>query len=117
MAEGQPPISATVISGWKKDAVVIAVLIALVLPLRIWLLCSTEVASRDSIGYIRYALQFECYTWDQVLHKHDQHPGYSLAVLGVSWPVRWATGTTDAETMQFTAQLTGLLAAFLLLYP
>src|SRR6516162_6483488 len=117
MAEPETPQDAVATAGWKKDAVALALLIALVLPLRIWLLGSTEVASRDSIGYIRYALQFEYFAWDQVLYRHDQHPGYSLAVLAVSWPVRWVTGETAAETMQLAAQLAGTLAAFLLLYP
>ena len=37
----------------------LAMLLVLVLPLRAWLFVNTEVAARDSIGFIRYALQLE----------------------------------------------------------
>jgi hypothetical protein len=66
MAELVPVPDRTPATGWKKDAAALVLLVLLVLPLRLWLLTSTEVASRDGIGYIRYALQFEHFTWDQV---------------------------------------------------
>ena len=103
--------------GWKKDALALALLLALVLPLRLWLLGSAVATARDGIGYIRYALEFEQLSWRRVIDKNHQHPGYPLALLMVSEPVRWATGETDAPTMQFAGQLTSMLAALLLLYP
>src|SRR5882724_9500339 len=109
--------SATACS-WKKDAIALGLLVLLVLPLRLWLLVNTEVAARDSIGYIRYALKFESEEgWKQVIKDNDQHPGYALTVLAVSQPLRSASGQTDAATMQLAAQLTTVLAAILLLYP
>src|SRR5260370_22638700 len=87
--------------GWKKDAVVLGLLVLLVLPVRLWLLVNTEVAARDSIGYIRYALKFESdEDWKEVIKEKDQHPGYALTVLAVSRPLRSASGQTDAATMQ-----------------
>ena len=80
----------------------LALLLALVLPLRMWLICDTEVAARDSIGFIRYALQFENKSWQAVLLGNHQHPGYPLAVWAVSQPVR-AIGGTDALTMRISA--------------
>src|SRR5260370_41932397 len=104
--------------GWKKDAVALGLLVQLVLPLRLWVLVSTEVAARDSIGYIRYGLKFETDDdWKQVIKDKDQHPGYALTVLAVSQPLRLASGQTDAATMQLAAQLTTVLSAMLLLYP
>src|SRR5947207_972575 len=85
--------------GWKKDAVALGLLVLLVLPLRLWLLVHTEVAARDSIGYIRYALKLEADDdWREVVSHKDQHPGYALTVLVVSQPLRAASGQTDAAT-------------------
>ena len=53
----------------KADWLLVGVLVLLVLPLRLWLLGNTEVTARDSIGYIRYALQFENKPWRQVLQE------------------------------------------------
>jgi hypothetical protein len=99
------------------DWLLLGLLVVAVLPLRVWLVYNTEVTARDSIGYIRYALDFEKRPWDEILRRHDQHPGYSAAVELVSLPVRHVTGRTDAETMQLATQLTSTLAALLLLFP
>src|SRR5947209_18952866 len=103
--------------GWKRDAVLLVLLLALVLPLRLWLLSSAVATARDGIGYIRYALSFEHYPWQKVWQGNHQHPGYPMAMLLVSQPVRAWSGATDAQTMQFAGQLTSMLAALLLLYP
>ncbi len=89
-------------------------LFVLVLPLRIWLVCTTEVAARDSIGFIRYALEFEHKSWPEVLLGNHQHPGYPLVIWAVSQPVRAVAGT-DAVTMRISAQLASTLAALALL--
>ncbi len=95
----------------------LALLFALVVPLRGWLLWNTEVMARDSVGFIRYALRFDEQPWGEVLRTFDQHPGYPSAIWLVSMPVRaWAGGVTP-ETMQFSAQLVSALAAMLLLLP
>jgi hypothetical protein len=99
-----------------SDWHLLLLLFALVLPLRLWLLYNTEVAARDSIGFIRYALQFETKPWKEVLLGNHQHPGYPLAIWAVSQPVRAIAGT-DAATMRVSAQLVSMLAALALLVP
>ena len=95
----------------------LAVLIVLAGAVRFWLIGHTEVAARDSIGYIRYALGFEHKSWSETILNSEQHPGYPASLLAVSWPVRhWMHGTTP-RSMQFSAQLTTILAAILLVFP
>ena len=109
-------MNAGITPGWCLDWRYLALLLVLVLPLRLWLIYNTEVAARDSIGFIRYALQFEHKSWSDVLHGNHQHPGYPLAVWAVSRPVRAWAGT-DALTMRISAQLASTLAALALLVP
>jgi hypothetical protein len=75
------------------------------------------VAARDSIGFIRYALEFESQPWAQVVRHNHQHPGYPLTVLAVSWPVRQFVAQPDVVRMQLSAQLASGLASVLLLFP
>src|SRR5688500_15667778 len=98
-----------------RDACLLAVLLLLTAGLRLWVLSHTEVAARDSIGFIRYALQFEKQAWPEVLRTHHQHPGYPLSILAVSWPLHAILQTDpDADTLQLCAQLASSLAALLL---
>src|SRR3954453_17387383 len=113
----KPDVMAETPGGWRTDWLLLSLLVALVLPLRCWLLYNTEVTARDSIGYIRYALAFERKPWHDVWKENDQHPGYPLAVWAVSGPVRAVTGRTDAPTMQLCAQLVSAAASLLLLIP
>ncbi len=92
-------------------------LLALTVPLRGWLLSHTEVAARDSIGFIRYALQFQTTPWATVVRTNHQHPGYPLTVLAVSVPVRQLIDRPDTVRMQLSAQLASGLAAVLLIFP
>jgi 4-amino-4-deoxy-L-arabinose transferase-like glycosyltransferase len=101
----------------KTDWLLIGVLITLVLPLRLWLLYNTEVTARDSIGYIRYALQFEQYSWQEVLTKNHQHPGYPALVWLMSLPVRAIDGATTPDNMERSTQLVNLFASLLLIVP
>jgi 4-amino-4-deoxy-L-arabinose transferase-like glycosyltransferase len=101
----------------KTDWLLIGLLLALVLPLRLWLICNTEVTARDSIGYIRYALQFEQYGWKETLLKNHQHPGYPAMVWLMSQPVRAIAGATTPENMELSAQLVNLFASLLLIVP
>lgn len=101
----------------RRDWLLLAALVTLVLPLRAWLLYNTEVTARDSIGYIRYALALEQKPWQQVWKEQDQHPGYPLVIWALSVPVRGWTGRHDAEIMQLSAQLVSAIASLLLLYP
>ncbi|HZZ82269.1 MAG TPA: glycosyltransferase family 39 protein [Gemmataceae bacterium] len=108
----------------RRDWLLLAALFALVLPLRLWLLSNTEVTARDSIGYIRYALQFEQVdaanqrvSYQTVLKNNHQHPGYPLLVLAMSQPVRAWNGGLTAENMELSTQLVNLIASLLLILP
>ena len=101
----------------KTDWLLIGVLVAVILPLRLWLLHNTEVTARDSIGYIRYALQFETQPWKQVCESNDQHPGYPALIWLMSQPVRAWSGQTTPENMQVSAQLVSFSASMLLILP
>jgi hypothetical protein len=83
----------------------------------VWLIAHTEVAARDSIGFIRYALELESRPWKDVLPNNLQHPGYPLVLMAVSWPVRCFFGGIDSFTMQLSAQLASSLAGVLLVVP
>ncbi len=101
---------------WLKDCLLLALLLALVVPLRAWLVYNTEVVARDGIGFIRYALELEKSPWKETLLKNDQHPGYPLTIWAVSLPVRAWMGENNAA-LQLSAQLASNLAAVLLLFP
>ena len=80
--------------------------------LRGWLLWNTEVAARDSIGFIRYALQFDgqarppqIQTCADVIRNNHQHPGYPLTILAASIPIRHLLGETSRYAMQLSAPL------------
>src|SRR5260370_28369950 len=83
----------------RRDRGLLVVLLVLAAALHAWLLYNTEVPARDSIGFIRYALQFEgqarppeVNTWLDVVKHNHQHPGYPLTILAVSIPVRFFCG-------------------------
>ena len=101
----------------RTDWLLLAALVALVLPIRLWLLYNTEVISRDGIGYIRYALQFERMPWQEVWQKNHQHPVFPLCVYGMSVPIRAIDGGTTTDNMALSAQLVNLIASFVLLVP
>jgi hypothetical protein len=107
-------------AGWRelgRDLGLLAVLLALAGGVRAWVIGHTEVAARDSIGFIRYALQLEQQPVRKVLRASQQHPGYPAALLAVSLPVRHYLGATDSDTMRLSAQLTSALAGVLLVVP
>jgi hypothetical protein len=92
-------------------------LVLLAVSLRVWLLCHTEVAARDSIGYIRYALALENRPWAEVLRSSQQHPGYPLMLLAASWPVRHFMGGITPVSMQISAQIANSVGGILLVVP
>jgi 4-amino-4-deoxy-L-arabinose transferase-like glycosyltransferase len=104
-------------SGPLRDLGLVALLLAVAVGVHVWLLRHTEVAARDSIGFIRYALQFEQNSWGQVLRGNHQHPGYPLSVLAVSVPVRAFVHAPLADLMRLSAQLASAMAAILLVVP
>jgi hypothetical protein len=82
-----------------------------------WLLGHTEVAARDSIGYIRYALEYQKYPWTVEVRRAEQHPIYPLCVLAVSLPVRHFCGGVTCDSMTLSCQLVSCLAGVLLVVP
>lgn len=107
--------------GWwadaRRDLLPLLFLLVLAAALRGWLIAHTEVTARDSIGFIRYAMQLEEQPLTAVLRGNHQHPGYATVLLAVSKPVRAWTGVTDSMTMQLSAQLASALAGVLLVIP
>lgn len=104
-------------STWWRDLALLVGLMLLSGGMRAWLIQHTEVAARDSIGFIRYALELERLPWAEVVNHSQQHPGYPAFMLLVSWPVRSFAGETSAHSMQVSAQLTSALAGVLLVIP
>lgn len=100
-----------------RELALLAVLLLLAAASRAWLIGHTEVAARDSVGFIRYALELERDPWKDVLQRSLQHPGYPAVLLTVSRPVRYFLGGTNSLSMQLSAQLTSALAGVLLVIP
>jgi hypothetical protein len=109
--QAEPPVRR-----WHEFTL-LALLLLLAAGSRAWLICHTEVAARDSVGFIRYALELERDPWKKVLQNNLQHPGYPAVLLAVSWPVRQLCGGTNAASMQLSAQLASALAGVLLILP
>lgn len=101
----------------RTDVALLALLILLAAAIRFWLVSHTEVAARDSIGYIRYALQLESEPLPAVLCRNLQHPGYPAWVLTVSLPVRQVLGGVTPDSMRLSAQLASAIASVLLVLP
>ena len=103
----------------RRDLALVAVLLLAATGLLAWHLTHTEVAARDSIGYIRYAWQLRHHPWLETIRdpRQQQHPGYPLAVLAVSYPVRAVTSLPDTQAMQLSAQVASCLASVLLVVP
>ncbi len=95
----------------------LAILIAVAVAIRGWQLTHTEVTSRDSISYVRIAWQLEHEPWRKVMLESPQHPGYPLAVLALSRPVRAYFPDDLPRAWQISAQLVSVLASVLLIVP
>jgi 4-amino-4-deoxy-L-arabinose transferase-like glycosyltransferase len=85
--------------------------------IHLWLFWHTEVAARDSIGYIRYAWRLEHHPWIQVVRGSVQHPGYPFTILAMSQLVRHVVAQPESVMMQWSAQLVSALAGLLLVIP
>src|SRR5262249_24814017 len=55
--------------------------------------------------------------WRTVIKNAPQHPGYPVALLGVSLPLREVLPGSLADRMQLSAQITSALASVLLIFP
>jgi Dolichyl-phosphate-mannose-protein mannosyltransferase len=117
----EPRQQAAAPRAWPGDLAGIGVILLLAFAARFWVLRHTEVLSRDSIGFIRFALQLERPTEGMtrldVVRGNAQPPGYPLALLVVSQPVRSCLGETTCDSMVLSAQLTSILASLLLVFP
>jgi hypothetical protein len=103
--------------GFRADWPWLAGLLLAAVVLRGWQLAHAEIASRDSIDYIRLAWQLEHGPWGEVLPRAHHHPGYPLVLLAVSLPVRHFGHGDLAALMQLSAELASALAAVLLVVP
>jgi 4-amino-4-deoxy-L-arabinose transferase-like glycosyltransferase len=128
-----PTQPATAAPFGRADLGLILLLIFIAVGLRWWQFTHTEVAARDSIGYIRIAWRMEQEIHKQRAHRRDpekpdgdwagvvrsapQHPGYPVAILAVSRIVRRFHDGDLPLVMQWSAQLTSAAAAVLLGVP
>jgi hypothetical protein len=100
-----------------RDWFLISFLLTLSTLIHIWHLCHTEVTSRDSIGFERYAWELQHKEWQETFRTNVHHPLYPVTVLAVSVPLRWFHPGSDIVVMQLSAQLASGLAAILLVVP
>lgn len=85
--------------------------------LRAWQITHTEVATRDSIAYTRYAWRLGVEPFTHVAQTSEHHPGYPILVYLASIPVRDAVPDDLPYAMQLSAQLASCLAGILLVVP
>jgi hypothetical protein len=103
---------------WRRaDLGSILLLLIVTSALRLYLVRHTEVAARDSIGYLRYARQLDTQPWNKVLRHTEQPPLYALAIRAASVPVRQFVAGPESIVMQRSAQLVSALAGILLVLP
>src|SRR6266851_2803311 len=100
-----------------RDGGLLALLLLVAFGLRAWQITHTEVAARDSIGFIRQAWRLREQPIKDVLRSSEQHPGYPMMVAAVSLAVQRVVDGSDAATMQLSAQLTSAIAGVLLVIP
>ena len=103
----------------SADWLLLALLVLLAAGIRVWQLAHTEVAARDSIGFIRIAWQLHQHPlseWKDVLAHAEQHPIYPLTIHAVSILLR-GLALNEPDRMRLSAQLASALAAVLLVLP
>lgn len=98
----------------RSQVFILLILMLLVAGLRTWQITHTEVAARDSIGFIRYAWLLENSTdWKSVVKDAQQHPGFPLAIHLASKPVRYFVDSDLPLAYQLSSQL---VSSFLVCY-
>src|SRR5439155_10473909 len=119
-AASSTPSSQDAPARWTSaDWLLLGLLVLLAAGIRVWQLAHTEVAARDSIGFIRIAWQLHQHPlseWPGVLRHAQQHPAYPLTILAASAPLR-GLDLREADRMRLGAQLASALAAVLLVLP
>lgn len=102
----------------KLQVFILFALMLLVGGIRGWQLTHTEVAARDSIGFIRYAWLLEnSNDWKSVIKDAQQHPGFPFAIHFVSNPVRYFVDTDLPFAYQLSSQLVSSFFSVLLVLP
>jgi hypothetical protein len=101
----------------RSDWFLLSLLLALATLIRVWHLYHTEVTSRDSIGFERFAWELQHNDWQQAVRDNVHHPLYPITVLGLSFLVRAFHPGTELAVMQLSAQLASGLAGILLVVP
>jgi hypothetical protein len=102
---------------FRNDIGPLLVLLCLATAIRVWLICNTEVTSRDSIGYQRFAWELGHDNWKQVLRSNVHHPLYPVTILMISGPVRLMANDSEVAIMELSAQIASGLAGILLIFP
>jgi hypothetical protein len=103
---------------WRwADVGSLALLLLIASSVRLYLVRNTEVAARDSIGFIRYAWQLGHQPWTEVLRATEQPPLYALAIRAAATPVRHFMDAPESIVMQRSAQLVSAIAGILLVLP
>lgn len=100
-----------------NDRLWLTLALVLTLILRVVLLLNTEVTAPDSVGFIRYALEFETKSWSETVRGQHQHPAYPLLINLFSRPIRAVLGETTPDAMRWSAQLVSLVSCLLLVFP
>lgn len=95
----------------------VLLVLLLALSMRIWIVARSEVAARDSIGFIKYGLRYENEPFAKVLREAEQPPAYPIAVLVASWPVRAMMSGVTPSTMMLSAQIASAFFGTLLVLP
>jgi hypothetical protein len=96
----------------------LGILFLLVLFCRTWQITHTEVAARDSIGYIRYAWNL-ANTSDIVglMRESHQHPGFPFAIHLFSKPLSYLTGFNQVDAYQFSSQMVSVVFSLAMIFP
>jgi hypothetical protein len=102
---------------FRIDLLLLLALAGLTLGLRVFQIGTTEVTARDSISYIHIAWRLEHGDWREVIPTSPQHPGYPIAVLTASLPVRFLVPNDLPYAWQLSAQLASAGASVLLVIP
>ena len=112
-------------SFWARDGWRLAVLVLIGVGLRVVVIANTTLPSRDSIVFVRYALDLEDppsgpdgpLGFFGVIRANEHPPAYPLAILLVSKVVRPLAGGTTVPAMALSAQVASALAGVLLTLP
>ncbi len=102
----------------KHQLVALCILVLCVFFLRVWQITHTEVAARDSIGFIRYAWALENTSdWKSLVKGAHQHPGFPVSIYIFSVPVRFFVSSDLPLAFQISSQLSASFFSVLLVIP